>query len=187
MAFSEAEDYKPWGVIKGGSDSSPLWNEIIDYTPPPVPQGYRLYPAGLTGGGRGRVPLSLPARQVRAGGYHLGGVNSPQNPGAPFSGGIFPPRAGTRPGARSAKGFSWPAVPTAPERPSAEGFYCPARARAWPVRPRTGHAPKNFSFSLLPFLPKMCYTTIKETFVPLCTGRKKKGEDPPCTILGHML
>ena len=41
------------GVVKGGSGSSPRWNEIIDLSPPPVLQGVDYIITILTGGGRG--------------------------------------------------------------------------------------------------------------------------------------
>ena len=54
------------GLSKGGRQA-PLWNEIIDYYPPPVPTGYRPYPVSLTGGGRWWAPDSLPIQQERRG------------------------------------------------------------------------------------------------------------------------
>ena len=53
------------GLSKGGL-TAPLWNEIIDYSPPPVPQGYRLYLVSLTGGGE-RAPVALCREPTEAG------------------------------------------------------------------------------------------------------------------------
>ena len=46
--------------------------------------------------------------------YPTWSVKAAENPGAPLSGGILLPSAGTRPGATFAEGFYSPAVPTAP-------------------------------------------------------------------------
>ena len=45
-------DIKRGGLSKGGSGSSPLWNEIIDLSPPPVLQGVDYIITILTGGCR---------------------------------------------------------------------------------------------------------------------------------------
>ena len=66
MAFSEAEDYKPWGDIKGGRQApqAPLRNEIIELNPPPAPARARISPWYGRGRGQGVGRLAPQANKI---------------------------------------------------------------------------------------------------------------------------
>ena len=72
------------GLSKGGGIASPLWNEIIDLYPPPMPVGYPPLLGKSMGGGE-RAPVALcreptePAGETR--GHHIfpdGASTAPQ-------------------------------------------------------------------------------------------------------------
>ena len=85
--------------MKGGSGSSPLWNEIIDQTPPPAPAREFISPWYGRGRGQGVGTANLAHPAGKSGGMPPSPGQPAQNPGAPFSGGIFLARGANRPGA----------------------------------------------------------------------------------------